>query len=454
MIERRRNTAKTIDALPFVVPEGFDAQYLADNGMVNIVEEFDADESLTKRFSYAVHSCANSEDGVEPLVEIGYEDKSIPTNPYPYFVAKPALRHYLPDIEGATYKVMEKLTDGSWNQLTIGIEDATCTYENPIGSGIEFTFNAYGHGRSYVDFTVNSTHRYVVVYGASTEAVIPMDTVWFFLAGCNNITSERYRIRYRNQNDYFTLGNSVCYIHLREGCSIINDEAFLGCRQLNGSLDLTSFITIGNRAFEGAFDCEGYLKISASVTTLGNYCFYNCKLRGEVIFNFSGTLIPAWMLRDCIYLEGEVIVPPSVEVLGSHCYYNCKLLSSIDLSETSITSLSDYSLAWDVSLQRVLLPPTLLTINSYALYGCAGLQLLELPASVAEIGAGALGNCSRLTTLTVCALSPPSITAATFNYTPISNISLYVPAESVALYSNAAVWGSFGQILPIEEETT
>lgn len=90
-------------------------------------------------------------------------------------------------------------------------------------------------------------------------------------------------------------------------------------------------------------------------------------------------------------------------------------------------------------------------VPGYAFQSMAASDIL-LSASIASIGNYAFSNCSNLVSLTVYAQEPPVCSSNTFtDFTNKDNCTVFVPASTVELYSNADYWKDF-TILPINND--
>ena len=67
------------------------------------------------------------------------------------------------------------------------------------------------------------------------------------------------------------------------------------------------------------------------------------------------------------------------------------------------------------------------------------------------IGEYAFYNCNKLTSVINRALTPQIITTDEFLKVDVTEITLYVPKQSIALYQKAEVWKDFNQILPLQD---
>ena len=69
--------------------------------------------------------------------------------------------------------------------------------------------------------------------------------------------------------------------------------------------------------------------------------------------------------------------------------------------------------------------------------------MLTIPSCVMSIGNGAFSNCNDLTGIMVNWEVPIEISANVFSNVNTSNITLYVPAGTLAAYESADVWKEF-----------
>lgn len=88
-------------------------------------------------------------------------------------------------------------------------------------------------------------------------------------------------------------------------------------------------------------------------------------------------------------------------------------------------------------------------IPSYA-FDNTNLESVCLPASIEKIGYNAFAYDSRLTSVTIYAMTPPSVDEKAFRDTG-EGLVVYVPASSLPLYQEANVWKDF-TLLPIQDD--
>lgn len=88
-------------------------------------------------------------------------------------------------------------------------------------------------------------------------------------------------------------------------------------------------------------------------------------------------------------------------------------------------------------------------IPSYA-FDYTNLESVCLPASIEKIGYNAFAYTSRLSSVTIYAMTPPSVDEKAFRDTG-DGLVVYVPASSLPLYQEANVWKDF-TLLPIQDD--
>lgn len=88
-------------------------------------------------------------------------------------------------------------------------------------------------------------------------------------------------------------------------------------------------------------------------------------------------------------------------------------------------------------------------VPSYA-FDYTNLETVYLPATIEKIGARAFAECTKLSSLSIYAMTPPTLENNVFQGVP-EGLVVYVPAAAIALYQDVEVWGKF-TLLPIQED--
>ena len=170
--------------------------------------------------------------------------------------------------------------------------------------------------------------------------------------------------------------------------------------------------------------------------------------------------------RDCSSLR-SITLPSNLTNLDEDCFY----LSGLDsvIIPNNVEEIGESAFGWCGNLKYVSFPPSLKKINRFAFERCA-LDSVSLPGLV-FIGDNAFANNSNLKELRVpstlekieesaftgCGLEkvyaytvlPISISQGTFDN--FSNISLYVPTQSVDNYYLNTQWSQFKEIHEFNE---
>ena len=84
------------------------------------------------------------------------------------------------------------------------------------------------------------------------------------------------------------------------------------------------------------------------------------------------------------------------------------------------------------------------SVGSSCFYDCHSLKKIELPSGVNSFGASTFTNCFELHNLTLHNATPPTMTSLMSpDNLSMSNLTIYVPAESVDAYKAATNWSSY-----------
>ena len=88
-------------------------------------------------------------------------------------------------------------------------------------------------------------------------------------------------------------------------------------------------------------------------------------------------------------------------------------------------------------------------VPSYA-FDYTNLETIYLPATIEKIGTRAFAECTKLSAITVYAMTPPTLESGVFQGVP-EGLVVYVPAAAIAQYQDDETWGKF-TLLPIQED--
>ena len=304
------------------------------------------------------------------------------------------------------------------------------------------------------------------------------------------------------EDEAFCNCQNLITINLPEGLVSIGEQAFCECDYLT-SVTLPSSVTvIGKNAFcecigltsitlpdglktigEGAFDyCEKLesITIPSSVTSIGEYAFSDCPLLASIsvdedntvydsrnncnaiietatntlIGGCSNTVIPSSVtaIDDYAFCGcglTSITLPDGLKSIGEDTFAYCDNLASITIP-SSVTEIGSYAFAYCDKLTTVTILNGMTSISDGTFCGCSNLASITIPSSVTSIGSYAFSSCSNLASITVKwteAEKIPDITDYVFSDVNLSNVTLYVPGNTTALYQAKNVWKEFTNIV-------
>ena len=280
----------------------------------------------------------------------------------------------------------------------------------------------------------DETKKYLFAcfYTATGDIVIPnsvtsIGTEAFY--NCSGLTS-------------VTIPNSV---------TSIGDYAFRGCSGLTSVTIPNSVTSIGNYAF---YNCSGLTSVTIgnSVTSIGGHAFEGCT--GLTSLYISD--VAAWCAISFgtghanplyyghkLYVNEELVtdlvIPNSVTSIGNYAFYNCSGLTSVTIPN-SVTSIGGYAFYNCSGLTSVTIPHSVTSIGGYAFYNCSGLTSVTIPNSVTSIGNYAFSHCSGLTSVTIEAETPPTLGGYDAF---VGDCPIYVPCNAITAYKSAPTWNYY-----------
>lgn len=189
----------------------------------------------------------------------------------------------------------------------------------------------------------------------------------------------------------------------------IGDNAFASCSNLADIFPLPSSLkTIGSSSFSNCYSLTGNLVIPNTVTSIGNYAFNGCKgFNGNLILSDNLTSIPIGAFGGCTFLKGILNIPNSVTAIGTSAFFDCNKINELVIGN-----------------------------------------------NCSSIGDEAFQRATSLSKITIFNPNPPTISASSFNEVPKSQVSVYVPLQSVGLYKTNTNWSAFPNINPISANGT
>jgi hypothetical protein len=143
-----------------------------------------------------------------------------------------------------------------------------------------------------------------------------------------------------------------------------------------------------------------------------------------------------------------ITLPNGVNKIGECAFTHCDSLSCVQLPK-SVETIGSYAFAYCANLSAVTILGAVKVIDDCAFSNCDKLSVITMVAPVEAIGKHAFID-TNLRGLFLHSVTPPAVSEVTFEESAYKNTTLYVPAESVAAYSEAPVWSLFKNIMAID----
>jgi hypothetical protein len=143
-----------------------------------------------------------------------------------------------------------------------------------------------------------------------------------------------------------------------------------------------------------------------------------------------------------------ITLPNGVNKIGECAFTHCDGLSCVQLPK-SVETIGSYAFAYCANLSAVTILGPVKVIDDCAFSNCDKLSVITMMGQVEAIGKHAFID-TNLRGLFLNSVTPPAVSEVTFEESAYNNTTLYVPAESVAAYSEAPIWSLFKNIMAID----
>ena len=173
-----------------------------------------------------------------------------------------------------------------------------------------------------------------------------------------------------------------------------------------------SVTSIGDYAF---YNCSSLRSITIpdSVTSIGNSSFYNCSSLNKVNIsnveswcniNFINASSNPLVYAHNLYLDDELVtdlvIPDTVTSISAYAFYGLESLTSVTIPD-SVTSIGNYAFYDCSSLMSITIPNNVTTIGNSVFAECSALKSIDIPDGITSIGNRAFYECSQLESITI-----------------------------------------------------
>lgn len=110
-----------------------------------------------------------------------------------------------------------------------------------------------------------------------------------------------------------------------------------------------------------------------------------------------------------------------------------------------VVEIGDYAFDCCYELKSVSIPSSVYYIGRFAFDNCYLLEEINIPNGVEAIKVSAFMHCKALKDIYCQAENVPETHSSAFNNSPIENMTLYVPGESMNAYKTTDPWSGFGK---------
>ena len=256
-----------------------------------------------------------------------------------------------------------------------------------------------------------------------------------------------------------TIPETVTYDGTTYSVTSIRERAFSYCSGLTSVTIPNSVTSIGERAF---YQCTGLTSVTIpnSVTSIGDYALFSgCSGLTSIVVEEGNSIYDSRENCNAIIETNSntlvagcknTTIPNSITSIGDWAFCGCYGLTSITIPN-SVTSIGEGAFYGCSNLTSVTIGNSVTSIGDRAFFGCSSLSLITIPEGVTSIGKYAFLDCSSLKTVICEAVEVPELGVRVFLSMPLSDATLFVPAQSLDDYKAADQWKEFGTILPLED---
>ena len=384
-------------------------------------------KNITTIGAYAFQSCSNLKmvwlptsitsigekafDGCNGITHVSSSIESPAENEANYFPNNATL--YVPKGGKDKYNV------SGWNNVSYVAEGEfvdVCTDDNV----------------TYDCLTIDDTKKAILrKYAASSNDVVIPDSV--------KLGEDYYKVAIIGKSA-FANKTSITSLIIPSGVEGIDADVFSGCSKL-------SWI---ESKIESPIDISGKNVFANNTATLfipSDKVLSDYRAKGWDFLNIyvgdrKETTIDGWTY---VYSTGDKkAILTKVNSVGKDVSINGSF--KIGKDEYTVTAIAEAVFKGKTNIENLVISENIENIGANAFHGCEKIEKVELPSTLKVIGDNAFDGCSRLVSITCNGATPATVGTGAF---PSYSLTLNVPNDAVASYTEDASWGQFTTILGI-----
>ena len=388
-------------------------------------------KNITTIGAYAFQSCSNLKmvwlptsitsigekafDGCNGITHVSSSIESPAENEANYFPNNATL--YVPKGGKDKYNV------SGWNNVSYVAEGEfvdVCTDDNV----------------TYDCLTIDDTKKAILrKYAASSNDVVIPDSV--------KLGEDYYKVAIIGKSA-FANKTSITSLIIPSGVEGIDADVFSGCSKL----------TWIESKIESPIDISGKNVFANNTATLfipkdkvADYRAKGWDFLNIYVGDRKETTIDGWTY---VYSTGDKkAILTKVNSVGKDVSINGSF--KIGKDEYTVTAIAEAVFKGKTNIENLVISENIENLGANAFHGCEKIEKVELPSTLKVIGDNAFDGCSRLVSITCNGATPATVGAGAF---PSYSLTLNVPNDAVASYTEDASWGQFATILGIVTSIT
>ena len=217
--------------------------------------------------------------------------------------------------------------------------------------------------------------------------------------------------------------------------------------------------SIGEYAFEDHSDIN-YLSIPSTIKSIGEFAFIDCGnsmtvniadlgawCQMELGNIHSSPLSSAGKVLVCDVETTDIQIPNTVTSIGNYTFYQCRTINTLSIPG-SVTTIGSSAFEDCTGLTSISLSYGNTYIGGSTFEGCTGLTEVTIPGSINVISINAFKNCGNLSSVISEIQYPSEIDECVFEGIPSSAV-LQVPKGTKSVYQFMDGWDQFYRVVEV-----